>query len=243
MFKRYLSLVLAILMVCSIAPTAYATTHNSSTDEYSEYLRCVEQGILGDDVTYAVWKRLREESHALEAALEASNEFALVYDSRQSAYSTYSMRAGDVFITNATVSSAILGHAAIAISSSNILHIAGPGETPSTISLSTWHDRYTNKNGADSWTKIYRHSNYTIASEAAGWAEDTYKDSGAGYFINKDVQDTTLTYCSKIVWQAYFYGPSTVSTDATYLSSGYILPYNLANLIGDVSLLKTYVGS
>lgn len=241
MVKCYILYVVVILMICSLTTPAYATTSVSSKDEYNEYLSCVEQGIWGDEVTFEVWKSLRDQSYALEAALEASTEFELVYSSESAAYASYSMEAGDVFVTNATISSAILGHAAIAISSTDILHIAGPGQTPSTISLSSWHNNYTNENGADSWTKIYRHSNETIASQAAEWADETYKDSGAGYYINQDVQDTTLTYCSKIVWQAYFYGPET--TDATYLSSGYILPYNLANLIGDVSLHKTFVGS
>lgn len=241
MIKRLCSLVAAVLMICSLASPVYAATSNSFTEEYNEYLSCIDQGILGDDVTYEVWKSLREESYALEAALEASTEFELVYSSKSSAYASYFMRAGDVLITNATVSSAIVGHAAIAISSSEILHIAGPGHTPSTLSLSSWHDNYTLKKGSDTWTKIYRHSNNTIATKAAEWAENTYKNSGAGYYISQDVQSTTLTYCSKIVWQAYFYGPA--STDATYLASGYILPYNLVNLIGDVSLIEHYVGS
>lgn len=99
-----------------------------------------ERGILAEDITFEYWKQLMETSYALEEVIEASGEFILVYDSTgRAAYPPYSLTKGDVFITNGTSSAGILGHAGIAISSDEILHIAGPEQHPDTITLSGWN--------------------------------------------------------------------------------------------------------
>ena len=167
--------------------------------------------------------------------LEASGEFILVYDSTgRATFPPYSLTKGDVFITNGTSSAGILGHAGIAISSDEILHIAGPGQHPDTITLSGWNAAYT----PAGWTKVYRHSNANVAKKAAQWASDTYEGTSVEYVISMDLSSTNETYCSKLVWQAYYYGPDEACADGP--TWGVRLPYDLPTSIHNLNLEKTY---
>lgn len=234
MFKKLLSLALATIMVMMMGTTAFATEEpspNTSTD-YQEYTQLINDDILGNDITFEYWQELKVRSAQLEKELENSTEFSNVYDSTLAA--TYSMTAGDVFITNGTSSFGLTGHSGIAISSTQILHISGPGENPTTISLSTWNTDYTSKG----WTKAYRHTDNDIAYSAATWAIDTYEGSDAEYSINMDLTSTDKTYCSKLVWQAYYYGPDSHCANGPTI--GVRLPYDLPTTIHDLSLMKTY---
>lgn len=236
MFKKCLSFILAIVMILAMSVTASATTTNGPSTEYNEYVQLVSQGVLAEDITFQYWKHLKETSYALEEALESSNDFTRVYDSTdpRSASSTYTLTKGDVFITSGTSSAGITGHSGIAISSSYILHIAGPGHKPATISLSTWNSTYT----TEGWTKVYRHSDSDIADDAGQWASDTYEGSDAKYVISMDLTTTNETYCSKLVWQAYYYGPTDHCANGP--TWGVRLPYDLPTTIHDLSLEKEY---
>lgn len=144
---------------------------------------------------------------------------------------------GDVIITNGTSSAGILGYAGIATSSRYVFHIAGPGYHPVYISFSSWHNNYTNKNSS-SWTKVYRHNSSKVANAAANWAVNTYSGSNAKYKITGNLASTDVTYCSKLVWQAYYYGPS--SHQANGPTIGYRLPYDLPDTIHSLTYKHTY---
>lgn len=234
--KKIISMILVFVMLLSMSVTAFAANTDTTDTEYNEYVQLVEQGVLAEDITFEYWKQLKDTSYALEKALEASSEFTLVYDSADtsSTYSTYTLTKGDVFITSGTSSAGILGHAGIAISSSYILHIAGPGYHPATISLSKWNSTYT----TEGWTKVYRHSDSGVAADAGQWASDTYKGTTAEYVISMDLTSTDETYCSKLVWQAYYYGPDEACANGP--TWGVRLPYDLPTTIHDLSLEKTY---
>lgn len=236
MFKKYLSFILSLVILMSMGVTAFAASPEKTETEYNQYTDLLKQGVLSEDITFEYWKQLKEASYDLEKALEASDEFTLVYDSTDSrgTYSTYSLTKGDVFITSGTSSAGILGHAGIAISSSYILHIAGPGYHPATITLSRWNSTYT----TEGWTKVYRHSDSDVADDAGQWAADTYQGTTAEYVISMDLTSTAETYCSKLVWQAYYYGPDEACANGP--TWGVRLPYDLPTTIHDLSLEKTY---
>lgn len=235
MFKKYISFGLALLLIMSISLTSFAANSKNQRSDYDEYIKFVERGILAEDITFEYWKQLMETSYALEEILEASGEFILVYDSTgRATFPPYSLTKGDVFITNGTSSAGILGHAGIAISSDEILHIAGPGQHPDTITLSGWNAAYT----PAGWTKVYRHSNANVAKKAAQWASDTYEGTSVEYVISMDLSSTNETYCSKLVWQAYYYGPDEACADGP--TWGVRLPYDLPTSIHNLNLEKTY---
>lgn len=232
--RKLLLIMLSMIVLLTTTGFAFDNTVNNN-NSYQEYAKLVEDGVL-EEISFEEWLEIRALDENLALAMENSDEFELVYDSTASTYgavSPYSMMSGDVFITNGTSSAGFLGHAGIAISTSQILHIAGPNTSPTRISLSSWHSQYTNK-ASDSWTKVYRHSSTTTAAKAGSWANTTYGvDSEASYVINFDLTSTDKTYCSKIVWQAYYYGPTTaVATGSTI---GVVTPYDLPNRINGVT--------
>lgn len=236
--NKILALLLSLCMLILMCPSVMAADRADDKlfDEYQSY---VEKGIIGSDISYEYWRYLKEESLNLEKELGESDEFVCVYDTMNiGLMSTYSMEAGDIFITNGTSSAGILGHAGIAISSKEILSIAGPGCKPDTWYLYQWNSLYSYKEKG-CWTKIYRHSNKNVAQKAANWASSTYKGKSATYKITKNLTTTNETYCSKIVWQAYYYGPDTPV--ATGKTNEYRLPYGLPDKINNLSIVKTYL--
>ena len=86
----------------------------------------------------------------------------------------------------------------------------------------------------EGWNKVYRHSDSSIAEDAAQWAEDTYKDSDAEYVITMDLESTDETYCSKLVWQAYYYGHTPSAANGP--TWGVRLPYSLPDSIHNLDL-------
>lgn len=238
--RKILTVICAVLMfIAMVVPTnVFANEMDENNLYYKQYEQFQEEGVLGSDVTYDDWRSMVNSSFELEKILENSTEFKEVYSSDNLLKSSrFTVQRGDVIITNGTSSAGILGHAGIATSSNYILHIAGKGYHPVEISLSRWHSKYTNKSNS-SWTKVYRHSDYSVADYAAEWAEDTYLGSNAEYKITGNLASTDVTYCSKIVWQAYYYGPS--SHEANGPTIGYRMPYDLPDTIHNLSYEHTY---
>ncbi|EFM0818568.1 hypothetical protein K1804_002926 [Listeria monocytogenes] len=142
----------------------------------------------------------------------------------------YSMKKGDIYVTNATSSKGLTGHAGIAISSTKILHIPGGGATTKLYTLSQWKSAYTGSKG-DTW--VYRPSSTSIASKAGNWAYSHYWNKNMGssqtikpkYGLGGSRFATNPTYCSKIVYQAYYYGSGDIAY--VYPISGPLSPYDL----------------
>lgn len=249
--KKSVCLLLAIIISCSVFVYAYA--EESLPERYEEYLQYIEGGILNEDVTYETWISAVHESEYLELLLENEiADFTCVYTEYGEGINSnppptpdgdFSMRKGDILITNGTSSAGILGHAGIAVSATTVLHIAG-GENshPIIISLDDWKQSYNNKSYR--WTKFYRHSNSTYANRAANWGKTKYGPNGpyanADYEKLSELDTFDKTYCSKIVWQCYYYGISE-NHQATG-GFGACLPYQLPNRIKNISLKKQIYG-
>lgn len=190
---------LVLLSILSLSPSnAFAEDNNSFSKgiTYEEYLEFKNLGFIDEDISFDEIKECQERSLELEKELNESSEFTLVKGN-----SLRNLQPGDVIITNATRLNGLTGHAAIALSSDQILHIPGFNEPVIVDSRRTFESDY--KNG---WIKVYRPNDYKDGSRAAGWAERNYKNSGAKYVLTKDFESTDKTYCSKIVLQAYYYG-------------------------------------
>lgn len=116
----------------------------------------------------------------------------------------YSLKEGDVFVTTSTVAIGVTGHAGIVIKDKTkgliILHFPKPGSPISTITLSQWKTSYPN-------TEVYRTTSTDTAQKAARWAYANYEiGSKPTYSFALDLSSTSKSYCSKIVWQGYYYG-------------------------------------
>ena len=103
-------------------PDDPSTEENTKIDvSYSTYKHYVDEGVLGESVSYDVWKTLVEESHRLEKIISNRHEFERVYSSRDAiSGEDFTLESGDVLITNGTSSAGFLGHAEIATSDTTI---------------------------------------------------------------------------------------------------------------------------
>jgi len=152
---------------------------------------------------------------------------------------------GDILITNGTSSAGIVGHAAIATGYNHILHIPGPGKTTEQLTAQQFVDWYRKKG----WVKVYRIKDKFLANNAARWADRNYYSSTGSatqnikptYKITHELYSKNPTYCSKIVFQAYWYG--TGSAPVMKAASGFMPPYALIECFNTAykpRLAKTY---
>lgn len=150
------------------------------------------------------------------------------YSSDSSIASSFAHRVGDILVTKATQCGGgvkclgITGHSGIILSNGLVLHIQGPGYTPKQITIDAWYSKYTS-------TKIVRDDNVTTASNAANWAYNHFVN-GAGKSVPYDVATTLTsldkTYCSKLVWSAYYHG---ANKSIVGQGPGFIAPYDFVN--------------
>jgi len=157
----------------------------------------------------------------------------------------FDIQRGDVIITSGTSSLGIVGHAAIANDNTSILDIPRPGKTTRSIPQKDWVKEYV----AKGWVRVYRMKDQSLAKSAARWADFNYYSTTGStiqnirptYNINSDLYTTNPTYCSKIVFQAYWFG--TGSAPVMKSTKGFVTPYGLIDRFNDAykpSLVKTY---
>ncbi|MFD2171218.1 hypothetical protein [Tumebacillus lipolyticus] len=93
-----------------------------------------------------------------------------------------------------------------------------------------------NKN-LSTWTSLSRYAVLRPKSggtSAANWAQSEVDRHTINYFITANLYDKTLTYCSKFVWQSFYYGagitinsvggmvtPQTLYNDTTHFTRVY----------------------
>ncbi|AMD28911.1 hypothetical protein JT90_15525 [Listeria monocytogenes] len=154
------------------------------------------------------------------------------------------IKKGDILI----VKSSSFGHAAIATSNKYILEMSGGGN-PSKwattgiknnnhqLNKHKWifggkEQDYIKKPTINYWIQLWRVPQSSIANKAASYADKTYWNSNHKYEKNKHItynlRSGTLTrnpnYCSKMVYQAYYYGTGnanvieTATTGMTFVS-------------------------
>ena len=208
---------------------------------YKEYLSYVREGLLDETISFDDWYAAVLRAEALEEIMFNEESWELVYNSEDSPMATsYSPAAGDVLITNGTQTVGIPGHTGIMINTGSALRILNCSDETtviSTITLSAWHDRYTDRSSS-TWTKIYRHSSSSVANAAATWARNSYMYTSPEYgFTSSSIDDSiSPTFCSRVVWQAYYYGPSTPAANLV-ASVWLLLPYDMDAIIHDLSLV------
>lgn len=211
MLKRLMFLVAFALFgsILVYSSTTFAQEKNvkdGGTDvNLEEFNQLVSDGILPDDLSYDEWAEINDE--ALFDELEVPN--ATISNGDPNSISTFAgtftLKKGDILVSNGTSSLGLTGHAGIAINSSQILHIAGYGKKPQVVSVNTWQKSYGIIKGQQDGrtrTKVYRVNN-SSAGKAGTWASNNYKGKNYKYGFTGSKTSKNPTYCSKIVWQAY----------------------------------------
>ncbi|MCE3399156.1 hypothetical protein LCC45_17550, partial [Staphylococcus aureus] len=90
------------------------------------------------------------------------------------------------------------------------------------------------------WVKVYRTSKKK-RNKAANWAlkQAGQKRKSITYSLNSNINDTHHTYCSKLVWQSYYFGAGKKSVNSTGVYH-YFNPYNLPKNIKGAKKVKTF---
>lgn len=169
-----------------------------SIDQFKEFQN---EGIIGEDVSYETFLFAVNESNEAYEMLDRSDRFHQIYNYSVQSLSAGQLKAGDILITNAVNSLGIIGHAAIVIGYDLIMDIPGPGNMIRTMSSENFKSCFQK-----GWIKIYRPVFWDEGNAAAVWARNNYLNKKPVYKITMNINSTTETYCSKIVFQAYKFG-------------------------------------
>lgn len=231
---KWIKFFLIGLMLCFLSPSfAHAADQNSQNSSIDtsrssfEYFQ--NEGAIDKDAQYELWANtLNNSPKFTDLNTKAANSDDLIQPFSMTGGSGgggYSLKKGDILISNRTSSSGLTGHAGIAIGTVHILSIPGYNSRTQLYTLSQWAKSYGNT------TKVYREADSSVAADAAHWAyQHLYVDKRPYYNLSPSWTSTATEYCSKIVYQGYYYGTGDKNVVLSAVSVGaYILPYALPN--------------
>jgi len=212
-FTTFLIVLLIFSNVENVSAAESITKVNNAEITDEEFQEFKSKGYYGEDVTLEMLNQPYERKSLLLLE-EKSQEITI------NSLDNYTPKAGDILITNDTSYGGITGHTGIVTSSGKILHYPNPNVGIKHETLAQWNARYDK-------TNVWRVSSSIIANKAASWAYLNYyaTNSDAEYQINTDLYSKDPTYCSKLVWQAYYYGAGSSVIDAPLTKI--VRPYDL----------------
>lgn len=217
------------------------TDSNASVEKYEEL---IQNGILSNNIKYKNWIDIEKQVKKEEAIYLENNKAHLKENKIAKRASVVKVVKGDILITNGTSSNGFTGHVGIAVSSQRVLHTANKNSVPEVISLKKWIKKYGLEAPDEGFiptnTEVYRIKNIdkfpfsSYPAAAADWARNTFENSGYAYEINFDLFSLDPTYCSKIVWQAYYHaggqwGSRFIETPITNIPTPYGMPTYFKN--------------
>lgn len=187
---------------------AQQSLRSFTTDEATlqmDYQSLKNSGILGEDVTFEMYVDLATTAPPTDPV---SPEFR-----NQAVRGVSDLKPGDFLITNATSFDGYTGHAGIYTGNGFIMSIQKPGTHPAQMHVMQWMYNY-NKPGK--WTKVYRPAPRYKGPNAGEWAINHYNGTNYSYGITTNIFGLNPTYCSKIVWQSYWYASGAVQVGGMY---------------------------
>ncbi|KXY10992.1 hypothetical protein [Bacillus sp. FSL K6-0067] len=263
--RKFLSSLLAIMFLISGLHTVKVSADEGNIDDQQLYNQAVQEGVLKKErVSFEKWKEenkelkklydegrtkgVLDESISYAEWIKANNYGQFEYEEvktrkPRAVVDGFNIQKGDILITNGTSSAGIAGHAAIANGNNHILDAPGFLNYTRQMTMQKWINEYKK----DGWVKVYRLSDSNLAQQAASWADRTfYSSTGSSvqdkfipYFINHYLYSISPTYCSKLVFQSFYYG--TGSAKVMKAKSGFLPPFSLIDAFQmKPMLVKTY---
>ncbi|EIB6117509.1 C40 family peptidase [Enterococcus faecalis] len=188
----------------------------------SEYDKLVSDGFIGSDVTFDMYVQMATTPPPTDPV---APEFR-----GKTTRGLSDLLPGDFLVTNGTSFGGLTGHAGIYVGNGLVMSIQGGNYHPATMHLMEWMYTY---NKAGKWTKVYRPAGQYRPALAAQWAMNNYNGSGYKYGITTNIFGKNPTYCSKIVWQAYYYASAAAQVGG--MKQPLIAaPYDLPNYFNNV---------
>lgn len=140
-----------------------------------------------------------------------------------------SYQKGDIFITSSVGSSGkgIVGHTGIVVGKNLILHTSGWKNEPypklikikvsKNSKETSWFKRYPK-------TKVARPNSKHLGKLAAKNAMKYFKGKKIHYRISPNPKDITRTYCSELVWYAYYKSGKTYKIQSYFQNPKFVTP-------------------
>lgn len=220
--RSIMCIVIGCIMLLSGTTMVYANDYQDYDNNFiseEQFNELKQKGVYGEEVTYTDF---------INSLMTCEQEYGVEKSRKRRSVNygyNYTPKKGDIVTTGAsnTAKNGIVGHAGIFIDNKTILHIAGSKTSyTSTMSWSTWKNIYKTNN------RVYRVSNSNIASRAADWVKRNYYNKKPGYQITSNWRSTSPTYCSKIVWQGYYFGTGSAPVMKKPVEPFYIQPKAMA---------------
>lgn len=174
-------------------------------------------GVLGEDITFDMYV-------SSASTPPPTDPVAPEFRNRQKR-GISDLAPGDILVTNGTSAPGLVGHAGIYTGNGFIMSIQGIGYNPAQMHIMQWMYNY-NKPGR--WTKVYRPTPRYKNRDAATWAINNYNGTDYTYMITTNVFSKNPTYCSKIVWQSYWFASAAVQVGGMK-QPAIVNPYDLPN--------------
>ena len=209
---------------------------------WPSYLDIKKEGLLETDIGYQQW--LIDNNFGLvigdDSCFEIVRQERSTADNKRKFMNT--IKKGDFVVVSDVREpwAPYVGHAAIATTDNWILDMPGYKDGTYTkednnrqLKKGDWFDKYK-----EAWTTIYRvRTTQKVRNDIADWADWRYWSSSHGLKKNRHVSYSLATtlkgdygkaYCSKLVWQALYYGsgdvPLVIPRPTIFLVAPYFLP-------------------
>lgn len=223
-----------IILFFSIITFNIGASYASERYTYEDYLLDRNEGYISEDITFDELKGPDNMTFdKMTELIEFNPNFTKIYESDNMDLNSESFRAivktlypGDFFVMNSNASAGFSGHATLVISDIEFLnHVQSDfNGRPRFMTRDAFNRMYKGRD-----IKVFRSNNYNWGTSAAEWADITYRNSNATYQITNSLSDTSKTYCSKIVYQAYRYGAGKESINEMLFDI--VRPYDLPKWI------------
>lgn len=227
------------LLCCTICGTVLTTGNvnaqgDSSTN--SESLKELQnEGIVSKSITEQQWQQMKAQERKDEAEFEKTAEVQWQKQQKQdridrenrSRKKKFHLKKGDFFITNNVSSKGFTGHAAIYTGKGKVKEAPGYGKPMRVKSFSDWKKSTLKKRKGSPkhrYIKVYR-APKKYRGKAGSYAKSHF--NGVPYSITTNPYSKSVTYCSKLVWQSYYYGAGRLSVLPVVTSQFIIEPYSL----------------
>ncbi|MDK9847729.1 NlpC/P60 family protein [Staphylococcus equorum] len=247
----FISLItILMLLVSSTSNFVNAQEDNSAPNNGEEsYQQLINEGILDPSVSKEQWDKFKTEDkyYAEQQEQEEIDNPVDVSDSEngtmlRSAKSKFSLRKGDFFYTNATDSKGLTGHNAIYVGNGKVVQAPAKGYKTTSLSFTSWkkqtlYGKKEPKKGK--WIKVYRPSSSANGNKAANYAMKNFGKKHIPYKITGNIKSKKYEYCSKLVWQSYYFGAGKKAM-ASVNTPVILHPSNLPGTIKSTKKVHTY---
>ncbi|MBC2171079.1 hypothetical protein [Listeria booriae] len=210
---------------------------------WPNYTQVKKEGLIDQTTTYKAW--LQNNNYGAIADFDNGNFKMLLQGSATAANKSKfvnTIQKGDFVVVSDVREpwAPFIGHAAIATTDNWILDMPGYKDGTYTkednnrqLKKGDWFNKYQN-----AWTTVYRvKTSKQVRNNIADWADWRYWSSNHGLTKNRHVKYDMKTvlkgsydkaYCSKLVWQALYYGsgdlPLVIARPTTFTVAPYFLP-------------------